>query len=90
MVTLDMLKEAATSRLEHRYVAQVVDAEVRLTHDLSDIRAKRKRLYQQLYSDHSQSYVRTFFFDMAKREYTERCLVIDDTIQGLKEEQKHG
>lgn len=85
MVTLNMLNEAATSRKERRYVAHILNAEEYLTRDLSDLRAKRKSLYQKLYSAHSQNMVRSFFFDMARREYTEACLRIDDKIQEAKE-----
>ncbi len=90
MANLKLLKEAATSRLERRYVVGCENAEEYQARDLSDLRAERKRLYQKMYSDFRRGLIRTFFFEMAKREYTERCLVIDDAIQGLKEEQKHG
>lgn len=85
MATLQMLNGCATSRLERRYVSGCVNAEEYLKCDLVALRAERKRKYQKLFSDFRRGLIRTFFWEMARREYTERCLAIDDKIQEAKE-----
>lgn len=85
MANLNMLKEAATSRREKRYVDGCINAEEYLASDLPRLRAKRKHLYQRLFSDHRRGVVRTFFWAIAGREWLERSLYIDDKIQEAKE-----